>query len=122
MCMIEGEPVHPATLTKRRARKEHRCDECGRTIEAGERYEYLWGICDGEQMVHKTCLHCQLRSIIRQVDAGADPVTLTERQLDAVRRHFAPAPSKPWERALRASVVGSPFGIRLVVRRLPWSR
>lgn len=58
MCMIDGEPVWPATKSTRRARKAHRCGECGREIEPGETYEYLWGICDGEQFIAKTCAHC----------------------------------------------------------------
>lgn len=40
------------------ARKRHRCEECSRVIEPGQRYEYasgLWEDCFG---VFKTCIAC----------------------------------------------------------------
>lgn len=40
------------------ARKVHRCGECGREIQIGERYERVAGKWDGEFDSHKTCLHC----------------------------------------------------------------
>lgn len=42
----------------RTARKTHRCDECCSQIRPGERYRYVWGICDGEPSSIKTCLAC----------------------------------------------------------------
>lgn len=42
----------------RTARKEHRCDECYRTIMPGEKYEYVSGIWDGRPESYKTCLDC----------------------------------------------------------------
>jgi hypothetical protein len=50
--------VYRATL--RRARKTHRCDECGRTIEQGEQYEVAQGLSDegGSWWGGKTCSHC----------------------------------------------------------------
>jgi hypothetical protein len=41
-----------------RARKEHRCDECSRVIQSGERYRYATGKCDGSFCVMRQCLHC----------------------------------------------------------------
>lgn len=41
-----------------KARKPHRCGECRRTIEAGERYRTQGGKHDGEFVWHRTCLHC----------------------------------------------------------------
>jgi RNase P subunit RPR2 len=40
------------------ARKEHRCDECRRTISPGETYERFTGIQEGELVTSKTCAHC----------------------------------------------------------------
>jgi len=45
------------------ARKAHKCAECYRTIEPGERYfvdRYLW---EGKMHNHKTCAHC---NVVRQ--------------------------------------------------------
>lgn len=40
------------------ARKQHRCGECKRTIEAGEKYHVTSGKWDGEFQAYKTCAHC----------------------------------------------------------------
>jgi hypothetical protein len=42
----------------RTARKAHRCGECRRTINVGERYQYASGKCEGDMYVAKTCSHC----------------------------------------------------------------
>lgn len=55
MCSCEMPKVqNEATRT---ARKAHRCCECRRIIERGERYQYVSGIWD-EPMSFKTCLDC----------------------------------------------------------------
>jgi len=41
-----------------KARKVHVCGECGKQINPGDKYEYVWGIWDGEQEIHKTCYVC----------------------------------------------------------------
>ena len=43
---------------KRKAIKEHKCCECGRTIERGEIYEYVSAKYDGRIDTFKTCLDC----------------------------------------------------------------
>lgn len=40
------------------ARKEHQCEECGRAIRTGERYERVSGKWDGRLDVFKTCCRC----------------------------------------------------------------
>ena len=41
------------------ARKQHKCRECGRTIDSGEKYEYVSGCWEGNFSVFKTCEDCQ---------------------------------------------------------------
>lgn len=41
-----------------RARKPHKCVECGRIIQAGETYEYVRGKWDGDFLQFHTCTHC----------------------------------------------------------------
>ena len=41
-----------------KARKEHRCGECGEVIKIGEIYEYVFGKCEGNVFTAKTCLPC----------------------------------------------------------------
>ncbi len=40
------------------ARKEHICCECNSRISAGESYQLLKGIWDGDFMAYKTCSVC----------------------------------------------------------------
>lgn len=42
------------------ARKEHRCEECGRTIPKGERYFYAFGVTDGYGCSFYYCAHCEV--------------------------------------------------------------
>ncbi len=41
------------------ARKKHRCYECLKDIQPGEKYEYVSGVWDGDLLVYKTCLDCK---------------------------------------------------------------
>lgn len=45
-----------------KAKVEHTCGECGRTIAKGERYRTQGGKSDGYFEWHKTCLHCDAAS------------------------------------------------------------
>ena len=59
MCMIDdGDRPDFDSERWHRARKTHRCDECGRTIEVGERYRYCVLKYDGDISAHHTCRHC----------------------------------------------------------------
>lgn len=40
------------------AKKEHKCSECRRSIEIGERYCRVEGCWDGDWHTFKTCRHC----------------------------------------------------------------
>lgn len=41
-----------------KAAKQHKCCECGRSIEKGEEYELVVGKWDGGLSTYKTCLIC----------------------------------------------------------------
>lgn len=61
MCLYvddEGD-WEPLDNGERRARKEHRCMECGRVIEPGETYRYWTGVWEGDVVTNKMCAHCQ---------------------------------------------------------------
>ncbi|HKR41013.1 MAG TPA: hypothetical protein VJU59_15270 [Paraburkholderia sp.] len=52
--------------TTPRARKEHRCAECGSKIEAGQQYERTFGVWDGSADQIKTCLQCvEMRDFVK---------------------------------------------------------
>lgn len=42
----------------RTARKPHKCGDCGRTIQPGERYELISSLYDGSWSKYKTCHEC----------------------------------------------------------------
>lgn len=50
----------PDFFTKaiRKARKVHKCGECSREIQPGEKYEYYSGRYEDKFSVYKTCLDC----------------------------------------------------------------
>lgn len=58
MCRVDEYPAEFLVESIRKARKEHKCDECGRAIHPGERYESTVGKWDGWVDVIKTCPHC----------------------------------------------------------------
>ena len=43
---------------ERTARKQHKCSECARVIEPGDKYELVKGKWDGEFDTFKTCKFC----------------------------------------------------------------
>lgn len=61
MCMIDGADGDYSefhSTNTHRANKEHFCDECRRTIFAGETYERTHQKWDGQFFTYKTCEHC----------------------------------------------------------------
>lgn len=62
MCMIDDADGHVTMLgeTFHFARKTHKCAECRRQIDPGERYlceRFVW---EHRLRYHKTCAHCQV--------------------------------------------------------------
>lgn len=55
-CDYESPSVYSARMV--RARKPHRCEECSRVIQVGERHEYVFGVYDGYTITPRTCSHC----------------------------------------------------------------
>lgn len=43
---------------KRKARKDHKCGECGFSIKVGTYYKYIFGKWDGDVSSFKLCLFC----------------------------------------------------------------
>lgn len=63
-----------------RARKAHRCCECGGQIECGESYSRLSGLWDGRWKAYKTCVDCQelRKKIVDSCDHWEDQPALGE--------------------------------------------
>src|ERR1700679_2736602 len=45
-------------ISYRKARKPHKCCECGKVINPGEKYEHYWGKFDGDTAAIDTCIIC----------------------------------------------------------------
>lgn len=58
---------------ERRARKAHTCDECNRSIEPGERYQF-WSVIeeDGVLRTWKMCAHCHATIEVGAALTGCD--------------------------------------------------
>jgi hypothetical protein len=56
----DATPYTVSTQRRSTARRDYRCDECGRTIAAGERYERFSGLNSdwGKWETWRTCEHC----------------------------------------------------------------
>lgn len=60
MCMIEDAEIWRVYRTQdRRARRDHRCEECDRRIATGERYHHAVGLLDGDWYTMRCCAHCR---------------------------------------------------------------
>lgn len=72
MCLYDdSDPASFYRETMRKARKEHRCAECFRTIKPKETYQMVFGIWEGRPSTHKTCNHClQAQNWLRENCGG----------------------------------------------------
>jgi hypothetical protein len=60
MCRVQYcDPWEVYSSKIRKARKEHECYECSRTICPGETYRYAAGLTEGRWDVFKLCAHCE---------------------------------------------------------------
>lgn len=55
-CDFDGPSVFNEKMVK--ARKQHRCCECGSDINKGDIYEYVFGVWDGDASSYHTCEKC----------------------------------------------------------------
>lgn len=57
-CYCDYDPAEFYSRRTRKARRLHRCEECSRSIQPGEQYEYVSGKWDGWISEFKTCQYC----------------------------------------------------------------
>jgi hypothetical protein len=62
MCMADYADDRPTVYSAKtfRTRKDRRCDECGRLIKQGERYENAFMVYEGHGSTFVTCEHCKV--------------------------------------------------------------
>ena len=57
-CFCDYDPPTIYSASIRKARKEHRCDECGHLIRFGHKYVNVFGVWEGCASTFKTCEGC----------------------------------------------------------------
>ena len=59
-CYVDADECPPDVYRRqhRKAAKEHKCDECNRTIAKGNQYEYVTMCYDGKWQQFRTCWFC----------------------------------------------------------------
>lgn len=57
-CYCDHEPAQFYVAEIRTARKQHKCNECGRAVQPGERYEHVRAKWDGDMATVRTCVRC----------------------------------------------------------------
>ena len=71
MCFYLDEYCEVWRQTTRKARKPHRCYECGGTIQPGETYEYVSYIFDHSPGSYHLCNKCEnVREHIKHIEEG----------------------------------------------------
>lgn len=86
MCRVDdwdySTPVYD--IDHRHARKEHRCDECYRTILAGEPYDYHHWVSPDGCGHHKLCSHCAVLMVWISRDCGG---TILGELIEDIEEH-----------------------------------
>ena len=57
-CYCDYDPATIYKASRPTARKPHVCEECGRQIQPGERYESVFGVWENKGNTYHTCRHC----------------------------------------------------------------
>lgn len=57
-CDYDTEGPSAFSESKVKARKNHKCSECGGAILVGETYQKTWGVWDSEVRTYKCCADC----------------------------------------------------------------
>ena len=61
-CTVEVGDYDPCVTLKEgspKARKDHKCNECGCLIPSGDQYLTYVGVFEGKFFIHKTCMDCK---------------------------------------------------------------
>ena len=95
--------------TWHKAKKDHRCCECGKTISVGQQYQRVVGVWDGDFSSYKTCERCAgLRDALAEVSCPTfgglqdeywnylDSCLLSEQRDATYRRVFQVASNECW--------------------------
>ena len=111
MCMADGcDPNRVSRSEDRRARKSHTCDECRRTIQAGEPYQHTSGIdYDGYAFRHRICSHCRIGAEWLGTNCGGYVMTCVAEDLAEHSSEYNRPDLQEFVDAMTAQWVGLPI-------------
>ena len=82
MCMIDGGELAELWIeSTAKARKPHKCCECGRTIQPGEVYHKVFGVQRGDPFRGKWCAHCDVAKTWLWDNCGGSMLTMVEEDI-----------------------------------------
>lgn len=91
MCRFgDGDCADVSNGGTRTARKPHRCSDCQRTIQPGERYEWGKWLYDGVWSGAKQCVHCRAAGVWLHHKCGG---YLWTEILEELEEHWRDEPS-----------------------------
>ncbi len=103
MCNIDYVDISCEFYSERqpKARKDHVCGDCFRTIKAGENYLYISGSWEGDFSTHKQCLNCQKVANLLTKHCGG--YLFGEMDEDLIEHVY---PSIPWAMKAARGLIG----------------
>jgi len=119
MCAIDdAEPVDVWRASYPRARKQYKCEECGRLIEIGELHGYVFTAYEGRGWTFRTCRHCRVGQGWLSINCGGwMPGALMEEMQEHVSeypdiafglRRIIAGMKRKWTRFDRAGLMPAP--------------
>jgi hypothetical protein len=87
MCS-DYEPCTIFNRTSPKARKPHRCNECGRDIQASERYERIESLFEGVWSTVKVCAHCGVGMDWLSAECGGYPIGMVSDDINEHARDY----------------------------------
>lgn len=107
--MCHGQLLSQALV---QARKQHRCDACGRPLEVGRKYVKTTAVVDGDFQSSKLCPRCQamLEAYYDELDAGEACFSLGELHSIVKEELRATGAWAKFRAAFRAALKRGPRG------------
>lgn len=93
MCMYdEGCSTEFYSAITRKARKPHKCAECGREIQCGESYQHVSAKWEGDLSTVKTCAHCEVlqKWLLKECGGFLHPAVVEDAE-EHIREYGVPA-------------------------------
>lgn len=103
--------------TQRKARKKHRCCECGRLIDVSEKYQYSSGIWDHQPASYRQCLNChEIMVAAASVSRAGEGPTFCGLRDWFIEFKYAGFDGKQWLDEMSEHIGADPEKLNLLLR------